>query len=102
MMRTGDDVGYEFRLRGVRNRWLEHSDDGGLAGAEPDGFVQHRRIALQDGGPEAVGQHSGARGGRAVVPHVEEAAENGAQHHHFAALAAYAPPPNLAHTPPAA
>src|SRR5260370_16112120 len=89
MMRTGDDVCHELRLGGVRNRWLEHSDDGGLPGAEPYGFVEYSRIALQDGRPEAVGEHRGARGGWAVVARVEEAAQNGAQSHHFEVRAAY-------------
>src|ERR1700752_2976830 len=95
MVRTGDDVGDEFGLRGVGNRWLEHSDDVGLTGAEPDGFVQDGRIALQDGGPEAIGQYGSAGGGRTVVAHIEETAENGTQSHEFDVGAAFHAAANL-------
>ena len=35
--------------------------------AEPDGLADHRRVALQRGGPEAMRQHRGAGGLRPVV-----------------------------------
>ena len=81
---AGDDVGDDLGFGGIRNGWLEDADDGGGARvAEGTDFAEYGWVALQDGGPETVGQDHGAGGGRAVVARVEEAAENGMEAHHF-------------------
>ena len=50
---------------------------------EPYDLADHRGIALERRGPEAVGQHDGAGGIGAVVPHVDQAAEHRTQAHHL-------------------
>src|SRR6478672_4921126 len=95
-MRAGDDVGHELGLGRIRNRWLQHTDNSGLPVAQPDGFVEHGLIALQDRAPEPVRQYRDPRGRRAVVTRVDEAAEDRTQAHHLEIRATSDAGPNLA------
>ena len=49
---------------------------------QPDDLSEHRWVALQGGGPEAIRQNHGAGGGRAVVPHIEQPPQHRMQTHH--------------------
>ena len=77
MVRAGHDVGDDFGLGGIGHRRFDDADDGGGAIAEPDGLADHRRIALERRGPEAIREHRGTRRLRPVVGRVEQAAFTG-------------------------
>ena len=81
MMRARHDVRDDLGLRRIGNARFEDADDGGRAVSEPDRFSDHRRVALQRGGPEAMGEHGGARRPRAVIGRVEQAAPLSTQAH---------------------
>ena len=81
MMRTGDDVGDDLGFRRVWHRRLQHPDDRGRAGAESDGLAEHRRIAPEPRGPEAIGQHGRPGCVRAVVSLVEQPPHHRVQAH---------------------
>src|SRR5262249_61531458 len=51
--------------------------------AEPDGFADHGRIAVEYRRPETIGQHRRALGLRAVVSRVEQPSQHGPQTHHL-------------------
>src|SRR5581483_3233266 len=76
---------------GIGDAGFEDADDGGSAraeGPEADDFAEHVRVAVEGGGPEMVGEDGGALGGGAIVALIEEAAEDGAEAHHFEIVAA--------------
>ena len=84
MVRAGDDVGDDFRVGGIRDGRLEDADDGSETvadAAEAKRFADDRGIALEGGGPEAIGEDDHARGVGAVVLRADEAAEDGMQAH---------------------
>ena len=87
MVRAGDDVGDDFSFGWVRHGGFEDADDGGgagaarIAGIEFDGLADDGRIAVERGGPEAIGEDDGAGGVGAVIVRVEQAAEDGMQSH---------------------
>ena len=83
MMRAGHDVGDDFGFRRIRHRGLQHTHHRCRALAQPDRLAKHRRIALERRRPEPVGQHHRARRARAVVAHVEQAAQHRMQPHHL-------------------
>ena len=67
VVRARHHVRDDFGFRRIRNRRLEDADDRRRAVAQPHGLADHRRIALQRRGPEAMRQHGGAGGLRSVV-----------------------------------
>ena len=77
MMRTGHHVSDDFGVRRVRHRRFQHADDGGRPRAANVARIQFERISDDRGiaveyfGPEAVGQHHGAGGIRAVIVRVQ-------------------------------
>ncbi len=89
MVRAGDDVGDDFGFGWIRHGRFENADDGGgaraagIAGIEFDGLAEDGGIAVERGGPEAIGEHDGAGGVGAVIVRVEQAAEHRVQAHHF-------------------
>jgi len=80
-MRAADHVGDDLGFHRVGKGRLEHADDGGGASAEPDGFAEHRGIAVERGGPEAIGQDQGGGSVGTIVGRAEETAENRAEAH---------------------
>src|SRR4030095_13502300 len=66
----------------------EDTDSGGDRWSEPDRLADHRRIAVERGGPEPVGKYRHARRLRTIVVRVEQAAEYGAKAPHGEARAA--------------
>ena len=82
---TGHHVGYDLRFSRIWDRRFQYPYYGGGTRSErpePDGFSEHRWVALQRRGPEAIRQNYGAGGGRAVVPHVEQPSQHRMQAHH--------------------
>ena len=85
VMRAADDVRDDLGIGGIRHGWFQHTDDGGHAGGaaafQAHGFSNHRRIALEHGGPESIGEHHRGGGLRTVVAHVEQTAQHGVETH---------------------
>src|ERR1700686_4432399 len=85
MVRAGDNVGHDFSIRGIWDRGFEDADDSGRSiaeAAEANGFTDDGRIALENGGPETIGQNDDAGGFRTVVLRSDETAEDGVKAHH--------------------
>src|SRR5271156_5882449 len=91
MMRAGHHVADNLRVRGVRHARFKDADDRGgtiTNAAEANCFADHTWIFVINGGPEAIGEHDGARGAGAVILRSDEAAENRTQTHDFEVVAA--------------
>src|SRR5947209_6047261 len=82
-MRARHNIANDFGFGWVRHRWFQHAHNGGQARAESDGFSKHGRITFKRRRPETIGQHSRARGVRAIVVRVEQPAEYRAKTHHL-------------------
>ena len=88
-MRAGHHVRDDFRVRRVGHRWFQHAHDRGRARSanvpriQFQIFADDRRIAIQNLGPEPVGQHHRAGGVRAVIVRVQQPAQHRMQTHHF-------------------
>ena len=67
VMRAGHDVRDDLGVGRIGDRRLEDADDRRGARTETDRLADDRRIAVERGGPEAVGEHGRARRLRAVV-----------------------------------
>ena len=84
-MGTGYDVGDDLSFGRIWNRRLQHADDSGFAcshGTEPDNLSEHRRVAFEHAGPEAMSQNHGSCGGGTIVPHIEQPPQYRPQTHH--------------------
>src|SRR6266478_6297467 len=69
VVRTGDDVGHDFRLLRIGDGGFEDADDRGGAtshgaAAEKNRFADDARIFPESGGPQTVGEndHAGSLG----------------------------------------
>src|SRR5580704_1331716 len=96
VMRASHDIGDDLGLGGIWYGRLQHAHDGGRALAELYGLADDGRIAVEGGLPEAVREHGGAGGIRAVIAHVEQASHLRVQPHHFEIRAAHDSGTNLA------
>ena len=88
VMRAGHHVGDDLGFRGIRDRRLEHTNDRHRAVAELDGLADDRFVAVEPGGPEAVGEDRGRRGLRAIVGRIEQPPAHRAEAHHAEVRAA--------------
>src|SRR5216684_5273758 len=85
MVGAGNNVGNDFRIRGIGDRGFEDADDRGRSiahAAEANGFTDDGRIALESGRPETIGQDDDASGFRTVVLRADETAEDGTEAHY--------------------
>jgi len=90
-MRAGDDVGDDFGILRIGDARFEDANDGRRAvtyAAEANGFAEDRRIFLESGGPETVGENHDAVSFGTVVLRSDEATEHGAKAHHVEVRAA--------------
>lgn len=83
MVSAGDDVGDELGLGGIGHRRLEHPDDLRRPRAEANGLPDHRGVAVQAAGPEAMGQDRCTRRRRSVVVLGEETSGDRPKPHHL-------------------
>ncbi len=82
VMRAGDDIGYDLGFGRIRNRRLQHADDGRLPRAEANAFANYGRVALERGRPEPVGQHGGAGCARPVIMLIQQPSQYRMQTHY--------------------
>src|SRR5712672_1724725 len=93
VVRTGDDVGHDFRLLRIGNGGFEDADDRGGAtshgaAAEKNRFADDRRIFPESGGPETVGENDYAGSLGAIVLRSDETTEDRVQTHDIEVVAA--------------
>src|SRR5262245_19935899 len=70
MVRAGDDVGDDFGVLRIRDAGLEHTDyrrNSIAKAAESNCFAEDRRITVERGRPETIGENSNAFGLRSIV-----------------------------------
>src|ERR1700747_1463515 len=86
MMWAGDNVGNDFCTGGILDRGFEDADDRGSSVAEAapkaKDLTDDRRIALDRGRPEPVGQDDHAGGFGPIVLRADETAEDRMEAHH--------------------
>ena len=81
MVGTRHDVRDDLGLRRIRDGRLEDTHDGHRAVTESHGLSDDRFVALQSGGPEAMGDHHGARSLGPVVGRAEQSPQHGTESH---------------------
>src|SRR5579863_10626188 len=82
---AGDDVGDDFSILGIGDARLEDTNDRRRAitdAPETNRFADDRRIFLESGVPETVGENHDAVSFGTVVLRADEATEHGAKAHH--------------------
>ena len=87
MVRAGDHVGNNLSVYRVRNRWLEHADNGRRAGAavavKAHYFAEDVGIGVQRVAPELVGKHNCAGCVGTIVGRSQQPSQYRAQSHHL-------------------
>ena len=99
MMRAGDHIGDDFRILGIRDGGFENADDGGGAfanAAETKRSPEDRRIFLESGRPETVGENNDAGCVGTVVLRFNETPEDRMKAHDVEIRAVDYPGLNLA------
>ncbi len=81
VMRAGHDIGDDLGVGRIGHGRLEHTDHCGGAWTETNGLADDGRIAVERSRPVPVGEDGRARGLRAVVGGVQQAAKHGAKAH---------------------
>src|ERR1700681_1709095 len=92
VVRTADNVDHHLGFAWIGHGWFEDTHDGGGARAETfqaNGLADNRGVFLINRAPKAIGEDCGAWCVGAVIAHVEQAAQDGVQAHHFEIIAAY-------------
>src|SRR5258708_864803 len=95
VVRTGDDVGHNFRLLRIGDGGFEDADDRGGAtshgaAAEKNSFADDARIFPESGGPETVGEDDHADSLGAIVLRADETTQDKVAAHVTAIVAAAA------------
>src|SRR5216684_4973055 len=93
VVRTGDDVGHDFGILGIRDGGFEDADDGGRsiahgAPAEAKRFADDGRILPKGGCPETIRENGDAGSFGSVILRSDETAEDRVQTHNFEVVAA--------------
>src|ERR1700730_3225213 len=86
VMRTADNVDHHLGFAWIGHGWFEDTHDGGGARAETfqaNGLADNRGVFLKNRVPKTIGEDCGASGVGAVIAHVQQAAQDGVQAHHF-------------------
>jgi hypothetical protein len=88
MVGARDDVGDDLGFLRIWNRGFEDADDRRGPITQADDLTEHRRVALERGGPEAIRQNRGAVGLWPVVSGAEQAAQHRLEPHDLEVRAA--------------
>src|SRR5438477_11653121 len=93
VVRAGDDIGDDFGVLGICDAGFEDTDDGGRpiakdAAIKANGFANDRRIFLERGGPETIGEDDDAVRAGAVVLRSDETTEDRVKAHNIEVVAA--------------
>src|SRR5579863_8965168 len=87
MVRTGDNVGDDFSIRGIGDGGFEDTDHRGgpiaKAAAETKGLPYNGRVALKRGGPEMIGQDDDSSGFGTVVLRADETPKDRTESDHI-------------------